>query len=410
MPAYLYPDSTNDQFLTKTGIQTITGNKTFSGSTLYFSDTGSLISGGSGRAIFKTNLASFPVVEVQAAASHTANLLEMKNSAGSILTSFNASGVLTIGSTEPLHFTSTGIGTYNRSVIYNTTAGLVLEASRETDATTGVPRPIIFANRGGGPSVEIRAGRVTDNGFNRAITNANFVMQAPGQSSAPNTTPARWDGTNFSWTGRILILTAGRGAHFSTVGYYELTMPASGTVIPGYGGAANITTGTAGFPIAQHTALYAALTPGGNHAGYSYAVVGYTADFVIPPHWVLIAAYTENSNGGRLKTGWGQVMDYWRNVTFQNGWANYGSGYHFVQYYKDGEGFVHIRGLGQGGTYASAVIFNLPPGYRPVARALFNAIASDANGRFDVLPDGNVLAVNGTGWMSFEGATFLAEN
>lgn len=29
MPAYLYPDSTSDQFLTKTGVQTITGAKTF---------------------------------------------------------------------------------------------------------------------------------------------------------------------------------------------------------------------------------------------------------------------------------------------------------------------------------------------------------------------------------------------
>lgn len=44
MPAYLYPDSTSDQFLTKTGIQTITGAKTFAvNETLFRTETGDTI-------------------------------------------------------------------------------------------------------------------------------------------------------------------------------------------------------------------------------------------------------------------------------------------------------------------------------------------------------------------------------
>lgn len=55
----------------------------------------------------------------------------------------------------------------------------------------------------------------------------------------------------------------------------------------------------------------------------------------------------------------------WQDVTFQNGWSNYGSGYQTVQYRKWGDS-VQIRGTATGGTLGVAM-FTLPEGYRPPA-------------------------------------------
>lgn len=141
MPAYLYPDSTTDQFLTKTGVQTITGAKTFqAGSTSStpltiqsaasqtsnlqeFKDSsggllgaigsngiqswgpnglsGTFISAGSGRMHIQTTAtgASNPVLTVRGAASQSGNLQQWENSAGTILTYIKNTGG--IYSTQP---------------------------------------------------------------------------------------------------------------------------------------------------------------------------------------------------------------------------------------------------------------------------------------------------------------------
>ena len=55
----------------------------------------------------------------------------------------------------------------------------------------------------------------------------------------------------------------------------------------------------------------------------------------------------------------------WTGVTFQNGWANYGSGYQTCQYRKIGD-VVQLRGVATNAT-GNTVAFTLPAGYRPPA-------------------------------------------
>lgn len=365
---------------------------------------GTLISPASGRlAVIQTaGGAGSPVIQGRAAASQTGNLLQLEDSAGVVLFHVRPDGspAALFGATRqsngglevhPQAANVEGINVYGR-------------ASQTARLQT-------WRNSAGTILADVAYdGRVNDNGHIRAMSLANFVVVQPGQSGGGQL-PPRWDGSNFSWAGRLLILGAGRGPGFANPhGHYDIVMPASGTVIPGYAGAPNQTVGAAGIPIPIHTTLYAVIDPYGINTSSTFALVGYTANFAVPSNWFMVASNTENNSSGKIRTAWGAIMDVWKNPTFQNGWVNYGAGYHFGQYYKDTDGFVHLRGLINSGTFASSVIFNLPVGYRPNSRVLRATIASDALARVDVLPDGNVLAVNGSGWLSLEGIYFLAEN
>lgn len=79
-------------------------------------------------------------------------------------------------------------------------------------------------------------------------------------------------------------------------------------------------------------------------------------------------------------------------VTFQNGWTNFGSGHHPVRYRKDAHGVVHLMGLAQGNASSSDTIFTLPAGFRPGAKQVFNGMWNDTQGRTDIYPDGGVEA------------------
>jgi len=54
---------------------------------------------------------------------------------------------------------------------------------------------------------------------------------------------------------------------------------------------------------------------------------------------------------------------------FQNGWVNFGSGYHNIAFRKTPDGKVLLRGLAKTGA-SGTVIFTLPVGYRPPATVL----------------------------------------
>lgn len=55
----------------------------------------------------------------------------------------------------------------------------------------------------------------------------------------------------------------------------------------------------------------------------------------------------------------------WTNVTFQNGWVNFGAPYQNVQYRKIGD-IVYVRGMMKSGTI-NQIAFTLPAGFRPPA-------------------------------------------
>ncbi|GAB6043566.1 C1q-like domain-containing protein [Endothiovibrio diazotrophicus] len=118
--------------------------------------------------------------------------------------------------------------------------------------------------------------------------------------------------------------------------------------------------------------------------------------------------------------GVSSVGSAWAEPPLLNGWVNYGydgNDYATVAYRKDGEGFVHLRGLVKNGT---GVIFNLPPGYRPAKNEVFPTVAFNGAfmfGRVDVngmngvqASDGDVIVHAGSGWVTLSGIIFQADH
>jgi hypothetical protein len=109
----------------------------------------------------------------------------------------------------------------------------------------------------------------------------------------------------------------------------------------------------------------------------------------------------------------------WSSLTLENGWTAYlpGFGPPGLQYTKDLEGFVHLRGTVNGGSATSNLVGTLPAGFRPASGA-WVAIA-ETNGSFNPFPEaawidssGNIDLYKGTGatnaFVSFEGVEFYA--
>jgi len=104
------------------------------------------------------------------------------------------------------------------------------------------------------------------------------------------------------------------------------------------------------------------------------------------------------------------TLDLWTDLSLQNGWANYGGSYTTAQFTRSPTGRVFLKGLVRYGTVTNGtVIANLPAGYRPAGRLVYQA-ATSANvaGRIDVLANGDVVIVSGsTNWISLDNISFL---
>jgi hypothetical protein len=102
---------------------------------------------------------------------------------------------------------------------------------------------------------------------------------------------------NVLWSDRFIIISNGRGSNFSTIGYFDITCPTSGT-ITGVGGALNVTATAAGIPLGTWQALYYILPIGSNNASVAanFRVAYFNSDLDIPHNWVLICV--RNSDGG----------------------------------------------------------------------------------------------------------------
>ena len=110
----------------------------------------------------------------------------------------------------------------------------------------------------------------------------------------------------------------------------------------------------------------------------------------------------------------------WSSLSLQNGWVNYSSpnfGPPGLQYTKDEEGFVHLRGTLNGSSATDRLAATLPSGFRPPSGAW--VAVGESNGSFNPFPEnawidssGNIRVLPGTGannaFVSFEGVEFYA--
>ncbi len=120
-------------------------------------------------------------------------------------------------------------------------------------------------------------------------------------------------------------------------------------------------------------------------------------------YWSMQAMYYPSSGTGT-----------WTTMSLAAGWNTYAAPYSSAQYIKNTDGIVSLRGLIKGGTVTrDTVIATLPAGYRPVGKIVCSVVTNpNTYGRIDVLPNGQVLVVEGVnnGWLSLAGCDFLAEN
>ena len=104
------------------------------------------------------------------------------------------------------------------------------------------------------------------------------------------------------------------------------------------------------------------------------------------------------------------------NLTLAGSWASYGwAGGHYwgpARYYKDSNGYVHLRGVVTGGATATSLVTTLPAGFRPGGRTMFSTISNGAHAGCDVYANGDVIPRNAVAgsWLSLAGISFLAEN
>jgi type II secretory pathway pseudopilin PulG len=100
----------------------------------------------------------------------------------------------------------------------------------------------------------------------------------------------------------------------------------------------------------------------------------------------------------------------WNNIAFQNSWANYGGQFNIGQYTKSSDNVVTLRGLIKTGANGT-VITTLPVGYRPSARLITAGVCNNTNCRFDIFPNGNVMAQANTSaiWSSLDRISFYAD-
>lgn len=81
--------------------------------------------------------------------------------------------------------------------------------------------------------------------------------------------------------------------------------------------------------------------------------------------------------------------DEWTDVTFENSWVNFGSGFNDAQFRQLGVEHVEIRGLVKDGT-VSTNIFTLPAELRPIANYGYAVVSNNAFGHVVVRSDGGV--------------------
>ena len=135
--------------------------------------------------------------------------------------------------------------------------------------------------------------------------------------------------------------------------------------------------------------------------------------------WLSIPAYTFSKVSGDAtisSTGTITIADAtYTNASYTAGWENYFTTWGPAQYAKTSTGVVNLIGLSKRTSGSSAVIFNLPAGFRPSTNLVFSVAGSGGVARVDVYPNGNVevissLAgtVNVADWIAINGITFIA--
>lgn len=140
---------------------------------------------------------------------------------------------------------------------------------------------------------------------------ANSAISGGGTISVNSTFSVKW-------SSRFIIISNGKGSHFSTTGYFDIGMPSAGTVITGLG-TSNKTVDANGILLGPWDALYYILPIGSTQAtvANNFRLVNYSYTTEIPETWVLVALKNQDTefvqfpNGVCLYAGESRT-DHWQ--------------------------------------------------------------------------------------------------
>ena len=205
-----------------------------------------------------------------------------------------------------------------------------------------------------------------------------------------------------SWGQRLMIMGSGR-VFGSTNGYWEITMPPDGTVIPMYGstGGSSVTVAGGVIPLTYWRALYYELPLTGNQVSdpTKFRIMDYNAATTqeIPPNWILICVRNADTLAGNYVWGDGRVQDYWKLLTLTNSWTAYNTVFPAPAWRFTSEGKVETRGLMKGGTAGVTTPFTTlpypemaPEGGTNSGPMMPGVTAGIGVARIDILPDGKM--------------------
>src|SRR6478609_1420506 len=100
----------------------------------------------------------------------------------------------------------------------------------------------------GNADLQFRQGYYVSGASHSAIANAKNMVFAGGIIKTTD--------TSLGWTNRMQVSANGYGPTFAPSGFYSMDMPADGTVIAGYGGAANVTVAAGMIPFPSWGTLW----------------------------------------------------------------------------------------------------------------------------------------------------------
>jgi hypothetical protein len=196
--------------------------------------------------------------------------------------------------------------------------------------------------------------------------------------------------TGVSWSQRLIGLGAGRHLDMAPDGYFEMYVPADGTVIPVIGHLTQTSATVSGgiIPLNNWQALYYAPPLGASRASdpSRFYIASYNTPFEVPPTWVPLVW----RNGDLASYTWadGRETAPWTYPTLTSPWINFGSGYASARYKRE-NGIVQVEGLVRNGA-VNGTIFNLPSGYRPDGTLIFLGQASGGVADLRISNAGNI--------------------
>lgn len=220
-----------------------------------------------------------------------------------------------------------------------------------------------------------------------------------------------------SWSKRLIGLGAGRGPMVPN-GYWNIDMPASGTVIPVHGhNSQTQATVTSVVPLINWQVLWyePPFGSGATTDSSRFHITSYITDFDVPPTWVPVVW----KNGDALTPTYvfadGRETAAWSDFALSSAWVNYGAPYPNAGFRVE-NGLVHIRGLVKGGYITSGqTVATLPVGARPSANLMFTSQTYTSPNvticRVDVHSSGTITFQGGqqTSWVSLQLPPFPAE-